>query len=108
MVVQQYSVHGNDARVLCEPSHLSTGILSRQSNKYPLLPLTISLQPYCTSWSGTTTISIKCISRTNATPNLEAPQFRAVSLSCPSRFFHKEIDTLTLATPRQPESLRDG
>jgi hypothetical protein len=35
MVVQPYSVHGDDARVLCELSELSIGILFRRSDKYP-------------------------------------------------------------------------
>jgi hypothetical protein len=39
MVVQQYSVHGGDARVFCELSELPIGILFRRSNKYPLEPL---------------------------------------------------------------------
>jgi hypothetical protein len=43
MVVQQYSVHGDDARVLCELSELPIGILFRRSNKYPLLPLAFSM-----------------------------------------------------------------
>jgi hypothetical protein len=93
MVVQQYSVHGGDARVLCEPSELSIGILFRRSNKYPFLPPVVSMHGGWIKIWRPLEYSM-CVSGSNTKVQMSS---RIVESETLSRF-HRTVVSLSLET----------